>query len=233
MSVRRSLDPETATYARWRLARGYAASRRLPGYWLMMLILLGMVLWGREWGQEHAPTTLRMLVFLLPVALASVIGVSLWSPFGEPERAAGRWLPLGRCLHLVTMLALALLVNRVAVETWVPDGDAGRWGLYLLRHTVALIGITLLSVTILDSRLSWIGPALVAMPGLVVGYIRVEQAASQGREVAFFHDPATHLMLRPHDSPMAAGVAIALFIAGVVVVIRRGERLAEPDDTAG
>jgi hypothetical protein len=32
---------------------------------------------------------------------------------------------------------------------------------------------------------------------------------------------------------MAAGVAIALFIAGVVVVIRRGERLAEPDDTAG
>ncbi|CAN5719886.1 hypothetical protein BH23CHL3_BH23CHL3_07380 [soil metagenome] len=60
-----------------------------------------------------------------------------------------------------------------------------------------------------------------------------EQAASQGREAQFFHDSATHLMLRPHDSLLAAGVAAGLFVVGVAVVVRRGERLAEPDDTAG
>jgi hypothetical protein len=32
---------------------------------------------------------------------------------------------------------------------------------------------------------------------------------------------------------MWAAVAIGLFVAGVMVVVRRGERLAEPDDTAG
>lgn len=233
MSVPRSLDPETATFARWRLLRGYVESRRLPGYWLMLLILLGLVLWGREWGQEHAPMTLRMLVFLLPVAIASVIGVSLWSPFGETERAAGTWLPMGRTLHIATLLALAMVVNRVATETWAPTGDAGHWEFYLLRHTVALMGINLMTLAILDSRLSWIGPALVAMPGLVMGYIRVEQAAGEGRTVPFFHDSAVHLMLRPHDSNVAAGVAIGLFAAGLALVIGRGERLVEPDDTAG
>lgn len=233
MSVPRSFDFESAAHARWRLLRAYVTSRRLPGYWLMLLILLGMVVWGGDWGQNHAPTTLRMLVFLLPVATASVIGVSLWSPFGEPERAAGSWLPLGRYLHLMTLIALALLINRVAVETWAPDGDTGQWTAYLLRHTFALTGVALLTAAILDSRLSWIGPALIAMPGLVVGYVRVEQAMSEGREVQFFYDSSTHLMLRPHDSLLAAGVAIGLFVAGVVTVVWHGERLAEPDDTAG
>jgi hypothetical protein len=204
----------------------------LPGYWLLMLMLLGMVLWGREWGQDHAPTTLQMLVFLLPVATASVIGVSMWSPFGEPERAAGTWVPLGRFLHLVTMISLAMLVNWVAVETWVPDGDTGQWSMYLFRHTFAMTGIALVISALLNSRLSWIGPAVVAMPGLVVGYVRVEQAADW-REASFFYDSAAHLMLRPHDSLLAAGVAVGLFVVGVAVVVRRGERLAEPDDTAG
>lgn len=233
MSVPRSLDTESAAYARWRLMRGYVASRRLPGYGLMMAVLFSLVVWGGEWGQNHAPTTLRMLVFLLPVATASVIGVSLWSPFGEPERAAGTWLPLGRSLHLLTLLALALLVNGIAIQTWVPESDTGNWDVYLLRHTVALIGICLIASVVLDSRLSWIGPALVAMPGLVIGYVRVDQARGQGRDVSFFHDSAWHLMLRPHDSLLATVVAVGLFVSGVMVVIRRGERLAEPEESAG
>ena len=215
-----------------RLARGYVVSRRLAGYWLLLLILLGVVAWGGEWGRSHAPTTLRMLVFLLPVATASAIGVSLWSPFGETERSAGTWLPLGRALHLVSMLAMALLVNAVALATWVPDGDATPWGAYLLRHKLLLVGVVLLATLAIDSRLSWIAPALAAMPGLVIGYIRVAQAQSEGREVAFFHD-AWHPMLRQDGDLVAMLVAVGLFATGVVAVIRRGERPAEPDDTAG
>lgn len=227
------LNAESVAHARWRLLRSYMTARRLPGYWLMMVILLGMVAWGSGWGENHAPTTLRLLVFLLPVATSSVIGVSLWSPFGETERAAGTWLPFGRYLHLMTMIALALLTNQVAVETWVPAAETGHWDVYLLRHTLALIGITLVASALLDSRLSWIGPALVAMPGLVAGYIRVEQSQGDQQTASFFYDGARHLMLRPEDSVLAAVVAVGLFIAGMVTVVWRGERLAEPDDTAG
>jgi hypothetical protein len=215
-----------------RLARGYVISRRLVGYWLLMLILLGMVAWGGEWGRDHAPTSLRMLVFLLPVATASAIGVSLWSPFGETERAAGTWLPLGRALHLASMLALALLVNTVALAAWVPEGDPIAWENYLLRHSLLLVGIALLAALAIDSRLSWVAPTLVALPGLVAGYVRIEQAQAEGREIAFFHD-SWHPMLRPDGDPFAMAMAAGLFLAGVAIVIRRGERPAEPDDAAG
>lgn len=232
MSFTFPLQEDSAAYPRWRLVRSYALSRRLPGYCLLMLVLLGMVLWGRGWATSHPPTALWMLVFLLPVATASVIGVSLWSPFGETERAAGTWLPLGRLAHVVSMLAIALLVNWVAVMTWVPEGVPGRWELYLLRHTAALVGVAVLAAHLVDSRLSWIGPALVAMPGLVVGYVRMEQAEAEQRSVAFFHD-SWHPMLQPDDSMLAVIVAVGLFATGLAVTIRRGERLVEPDDAAG
>lgn len=232
MSFTLRLQEGSAAYPRWRLVRSYALSRRLPGYWLLMLVLLGMVLWGQGWARSHPPTALWLLVFLLPVATASVIGVSLWSPFGETERAAGTWLPLGRLAHVVSMLSIALVINWVAVMTWAPDGVPGRWELYLLRHTAALVGVALLAARLVDSRLSWIGPALVSMPGLVTGYVRMEVAEAEGRQVEFFHD-SWHLMLRPHDSLLAGIVAAALFVAGMAVVIWIGERLTEPEETAG
>jgi hypothetical protein len=119
-----------------------------------------------------------------------------------------------------------------ALATWVPDGDATPWDAYLLRHTLLLTGIALLAARAIDSRLSWVAPALVAMPGLVAGYVRVEQAQAEGREVAFFHD-TWHPMLRPEGDVLAMLLALGVFSVGVVAVIRRGERPAEPDDAGG
>ena len=232
MSCMLPLQHDSAAYSHWRLVRSYVLSRRLPGYWLLMLILLGVVLWGQGWARSHPPTALWMLVFLLPVATASVMGVSLWSPFGETERAAGTLLPLGRILHLLSMIALALAITWAAVATWVPEGFPGRWELYLLRHTAALVGVALLGARLIDTRLSWIGPALVAIPGLVTGYIRMEVAEAEGRQVAFFHD-SWHPMLHPDGSALAATVAAVLFVMGTVVMVSAGERLAEPEETAG
>lgn len=233
MIAQSRVGPDTATHLRWRLLRSYVLSRRLPGYWLMLLVLLVLVVWGADWGTRHAPTTSQMLVFILPVATSSVLGVSLWSPFGETERSAGTWLPLGRITHLLLMLIMTLAVNQVALELWVPVSDPTRWDIYLLRHTLALTGLAVLASTIVDTRLSWIASAMVAMSGLVMGYVRVESSESRGSEVAFFHEGATHLMLRLDDSIVAFGIALALFIAGLVSVVRRGERLTGPEDTAG
>jgi len=227
-----ALRDDTIAHSRWRLIRSYVLARRLPGYWLLMVILLAMVLWGRGWATSHAPISLQMLVFLLPAATASVVGVSLWSPFGEIERAAGTLLPLGRSLHLLSMLVIALLINRVAAATWVPDDVPGVWETYLLRHTAALVGVSLLLAHLADARLSWIGPALVAMPGLVTGYIRMEVAEAEGRQIAFFHD-SWHPMLHPVDSVLAASVAVVLCVGGITVLMRRGERLVEPEESAG
>lgn len=137
------------------------------------------------------------------------------------ERAAGTSLPLGRALHLASMLAIALLVNAVALATWVPEGDSVSWENHLLRHALLLTGVALLAALAIAPRLSWVAPALVAMPGLVMGYIRVEQAQIEGREAPFFHN-SWHPML----------LAVNLFVFGVAAVILRGERPAEPDDAA-
>lgn len=230
MNLLETLSEESTGYLRWRLLRGYVLSRRLLGYWLAILILLGLVAWGGEWGERHAPTTLRLLVFLLSMATSSLITVSLWSPFGETERSAGTWLPPGRIFHLLVLLIMTFVVNQIALELWTPLGDPTRWDIYVLRHLLALTGIALLSAKTFDTRVSWVVPAIVAMSGLVMGYV---PAASEGRDVSFFNHSATHLMLRPDDSMLAAAVAVGLFFVGVVAVVWRGEHLTEPEDAAG
>ncbi len=217
---------------RWRLLRGYVLSRRLPGSWLLMLALLGAVICGGGWGREHEPMSLWLLTFLLPMATASVIGVSLWSPFGETERAAGTWLPLARSLHLASLLVAVLLVNQVAETMWVPSGDSQPWAAYLLRHTTLLIGIALLAARVIDSRLSWVAPAVVALSGVAMGLSRVERAVAEGQSVTFFHD-SWHPMLRPADSTVSQVVAIGVFLVGVGLVVWSGERLVDPEDAAG
>jgi hypothetical protein len=46
----------------------------------------------------------RQIPLIIEAGIAAVIGVTADSPFGEPERAAGRWLPY---LRLAAALALA------------------------------------------------------------------------------------------------------------------------------
>jgi hypothetical protein len=135
-----------------------------------------------------------------------VIAVTTRSPFGEPERATGRWLPylrLGSALALTAAAAGALAAGSAAAG--LPDGD-----LAMLRNTAGLAGIALLSAAALGGSLGWIGPVL---------YWAVSEFA------LFFgwRTPWTWPARPPHDQG-AAICAAAVFAAGLAVITVRGGR---------
>jgi hypothetical protein len=83
-----------------------------------------------------------------------VIAVTTYGPFGEPERAAGRWLPwlrLGAAVALSTVAFGALAAG--AAAGGMPGGT-----LALLRDLGGVAGIGLLSAAVLGGASAWTGP---------------------------------------------------------------------------
>ena len=144
------LDP-----AGLRLVRLHLASRRVPGA-LAALALCGLVLraalyWHWSLGSGNAA---QELAVVLEAGAASVIAVTAQSPFGDPERATGRWLPylrLGTAVGL-TAAAFGALCAGAAAEQ-LPGGT-----LDILRNTAGLTGIGLLLAAVIGGALAWVGP---------------------------------------------------------------------------
>jgi hypothetical protein len=101
-----------------RLVRLHAASRRLPVA-VVLLAACAAGLRGALYGHWDAYGALQ-LPLIFEAACAAVIGVTTGSPFGEPERATGRWLPFLR-LGVVFAAGLAAITLRGARER--PGGD--------------------------------------------------------------------------------------------------------------
>ena len=105
--------------------RLHLASRRVPGA-LAALALCGLVLraalyWHWSLGNGNGA---QQLPVLLEAGVASIIAVTAQSPFGEPERATGRWLPY---LRLGTAVGLT-------VAAFAAAGRGGRGGAPARRH---------------------------------------------------------------------------------------------------
>ena len=135
-----------------------------------------------------------------------IIAVTTRSPFGEPERATGRWLPylrLGTALALTGAAAGALAA--ASAGTHLPDGD-----LAMLRNTAGLAGIGLLSAAMLGGSLAWIGPVL---------YWTVTEFAL----TYSWQTPWTWPARPPHDRGATICAAL-VFAAGIVVTTLRGAR---------
>ena len=138
-----------------RLVRLHLASRRVPGA-LAALALCGLVLraalyWHWSLGSGHGA---QELAVVLEAGAASVIAVTAQSPFGDPERATGRWLPylrLGTAVGL-TAAAFGALCAGAAAEQ-LPGGI-----LDILRNTAGLTGIGLLLAAVIGGALAWVGP---------------------------------------------------------------------------
>lgn len=83
-----------------------------------------------------------------------MIAVTTYGPFGEPERAVGRWLPwlrLGAAVALSTVAFGALAAG--AAAGGMPGGT-----LALLRDLGGVAGIGLLSAAVLGGASAWTGP---------------------------------------------------------------------------
>ena len=145
---------------RLRLVRLHAASRRVPASLSAIACCAVGLRIALVWHWDSYGALQLPLVF--EVAAVAVISVTTASPFGEPERAGGRWLPFLR-------LSCALALTGVAVAALAAAATGGHLAggtLEVLRNVTGMTGIGLLCAAILGGRLAWTGPVGYLLAGV-------------------------------------------------------------------
>ena len=188
-----------------RLARLYAASRRAATCLLVLAACAVALRVALHWLPRNGVFA-RQIPLIIEAGIAAVIGVTADSPFGEPERAAGRWLPY---LRLAAALALSgAAFGALAAGSASQHLDGGTLG--LLRDLAGFVGLGFLTGTVLGGALAWIGP---------IGYLAITLPTLAGHW--------TTPWLWPDRPPHDRGAAICaglVFAAGLAVVTVRGAR---------
>ena len=145
----------------------------------------------------------RQLPLTIQAGAAALIGVTTRSPFGEPERATGRWLPL---LRLGTVMVLAgAAVGVLAAGPPQPTWPAAPWACATLPGSPV-------------SR--WGPPPCSARPGL--GRAAGLPGGHPARSQAAWTTPWVWPARPPHDR--GAALCAALVLSPVVVITVRGAR---------
>jgi hypothetical protein len=191
-----------------RLARLYAVSRRVPTA-LGLLAALGCLLWAAlhwRWSIAGGAAAQQFFTLSIETGAAAVIAVTTYGPFGEPERATGRWLPWLRLAAAVALTAAAF----GALAAGATGGALPGGILALLRDLAGLAGTGLVAAAVLGGAFGWAGP----MVYLLITFT----ALSQGWTTPWIW-PARP----PHDLG-AALCASAVFAAGLATVTVFGAR---------
>ena len=188
-----------------RLVRLHAASRRVLTCLLVLAACAVALRTALHWLPRGGVYS-RQIPLTIEAGAAAVIGVTTRSPFGEPERAAGRWLPflrLGSSLALAAVAVGALAAGSVSAH--MAGGTAG-----MVRDTAGFTGIALLTAVLAGGALAWIGP---------VAYLGITTPALG----AFWTTPWIWPTRPPHDRGAAICAAL-IFAAGLMLVTVRGAR---------
>jgi hypothetical protein len=199
--------------AGWRLARLYLASRRAPAA-AALLAGLGALLWSAlhwHWNIAGGPAAQQFIPLTIETGAAAVLAATTFGPFGEAERAAGRWLPW---LRLGTAVALAGLGFGALAAAALTSG-AGAVGipggvLTLLRDFGGMAGVGLLTASVLGGAVSWTGP---------MAYLLLSEGALAHRSTT----PWMWTARPPHDLGGAA-CACLVTAAGLALITVRGPR---------
>ena len=196
--------------------RLYTVSRRVP---VAVLVLAGCAVGLRialllgHWDSYGA---LQLPLIFETGAAVSVAG-TVASPFGEPERVAGPWLPWLRLAvtAALTMAAIALLAAASV------GGHLAGGLLDVARNVAGVTGIGLLCAAVLGGGLSWTGPTAYMVAAVYALYTQ-------------WHPPALTTpwlwpARPPHDMESAL-CAVLVFTGGIAVITARGCR-KRPGDT--
>jgi hypothetical protein len=215
-----SSPPEAATALAPRLAPGwlrlawlYAASRRIPVA-LALLAGLGVLLWAAlhwHWNIAGGSAARQFIPLVIETGAAAVIAVTTYGPFGEPERATGRWLPWLRLGAAAALTAAAIGVLAAgATGGYLPGGS-----LALVRNVAGITGTGLLTAVAAGGAFAWAGP---------LAYLLVTEVALTGK-------PTTPWIWagRPTHDLGAALCAAAVLAAGLALITLRGARVSARD----
>ena len=208
-----SLPPPAGTRleraaAGWRLTRMYLVSRRVP-MGLALLAGLGTLLWSSlhwHWNIAGGPAARLFIPLTIQAGAAAVIAVTTYGPFGESERAAGRWLPWLRLSAAVALTGVAFgALAAGAAAGGIPGGT-----LALLRNFGGMAGIGLLSAVVFGGAFGWAGP---------MAYLLITEGALAHRSATPWVWPTRP----PHDRGGAICACLVL-AAGLVLIAVRGPR---------
>jgi hypothetical protein len=176
---------------------------------LALLAGLGALLWSAlhwRWNVAGGPAAQLFIPLTIEAGAAAVVAVTTFGPFGEAERAAGRWLPW---LRLGTAAAItAAAFGALAAGAAAGGMPAGT--LALLRNFGGLAGIGLLAAAVAGGAFSWTGP---------MAYLLISEGALAHRSTT----PWAWVTRAPHDrgGAICAGLVIA---AGLLLITVRGPR---------
>jgi len=191
-----------------RLTSLYLESRRAAAA-LGLLAGPAVLLWAAlywHWSVAGGPAAQDLVPLVAETGAAAAIAVTTHGPFGEPERATGRWLPYLR-------LAGALLLTAAAVGALAAGAAGGLLPggtLALLRNLAGMTGTGLLAAAVLGGAFAWIGP---------MAYLLVTEGALAGGWTTPWIWPA-----RPPHDVGGALCAYGLFAAGLAAVTLLGAR---------
>lgn len=232
---RRSGGHEVRPYTRFvasaRIASLYLVSRR----YLHSLAAIGALAALTWWMMERTPTdpatgiditqiTARnetLLVHLAAAMLASIIGLAVWTPFGETERVSPVVLPVMRAVHLLSLLLIGGVALGIVVASWrdvMPGVDLVP---IVLRNTLFLTGCVLFAGRVVDIRLSWLLPVMLG--GVtIVGVL--QRMAEIDRVEELWRGPAWNILALDQAHALANAICLGIGLAGVGMYIRDGVR---------
>jgi hypothetical protein len=196
-----------------RLVWLHLRSRRVPGAVLAMAVCGGVLRAALHWHWMFTSGHLaQQFPMIIEGGVAAVLAITTHSPFGEPERATGRWLPYLRLGTALAMTGLAIGVLQLTVTGSSLNGGV----LVLARNVIGIAGIGLLSSLFTGGLLAWILP---------MGYVAFAEYAL----LEFWTSPWTW-PVRPPDDRGAWLCACLAYAAGLAAFTLHGPRTRLADD---
>jgi len=191
-----------------RLAWLHLRSRRVPAGILALALCGGALRAALHWhGAFSSGPYAQQIPMIIEAGAAAVIAATSHSPFGETERATGRWLPYLRLFAATGMCGLAIALLQLGAA-----GDSLNQGILVLaRNVTGITGIGLLCSLVTGGLLAWTFP---------IGYMAFCQYALLQGWTAAWTWP-----VRPPADRGAWICACAVFTAGLLLFTIRG---AEP-----
>jgi hypothetical protein len=195
-----------------RLVWLHLRSRRAPAAALALAVCAAALRAVAHWQLTSGGGLAQQTPMILEAATAVVIAVTTHGPFGEAERATGRWLP---CLRLGSALALTGVAIGL-LEIGVTGASLNGGVLVLTRNVIGIAGIGLLTSLLTGGLLAWI---------IQLGYLAfAEYALNQA-----WRNPWTWPACPPADRG-AWICAVLVFAVGLGAFTLRGARTRLADD---
>jgi hypothetical protein len=197
-----------------RMAWLHLRSRRVPAG-ILALAVCGALLHAAlhwHWAFNSGPYA-QQVPLIIEAGAATVIAVTVHSPFGETERSAGHWLPYLRLFAAAGMCGLAIALLQLGAA-----GESLNEGvLVLARNVIGITGVGLLCSLVTGGLLAWTLP---------MGYVVFCQYALLEAWSAPWTWP-----VRPPADRGAWICAGAVFGVGLLLFTIRGPRTRLSDDS--